>query len=194
MPLSVIAFALGLAVSQPHALPQTPQSSASPGCEVDMQAMLALGIHAFDQDHQGGWRPLAERPECRDEAADLIRAYRQFVVERTRILYWHEGQLRAEIGETDAAIALFDQSRRTGSDDYGWNHYVDASIAFLRRDLTALEAARARLSTSRIPDWAASRPNPRPMNLDVVDALIRCFGSSYADAYGAERCRTADGR
>lgn len=147
--------------------------------------MLALGIHAFDQDMNGGWRPLAAREGCAGEAAELIRKYREFVENRTRILYWHEGQLRARIGETERAIELFDRSRRRNSDEYGWNHYVDATIAFLRRDRSALEAARARLARSTIPEWERSRPNPQPMNMHVVDRLITCFGRTYQEAYGA---------
>jgi hypothetical protein len=116
----------------------------------DREALMALNIHAFDQDLNGGWRPIAARDGCVGEAADLIRAYREFVTSRTLILYWHEGQLRAQLGETEAAIALFEQSRYEPADDeYGWNHYVDATIAFLRHDRPALEAARGRLAKQR---------------------------------------------
>ncbi len=152
---------------------------------------MALDIHAFDQDLNGGWRPIAQRDGCVDEAADLIRAYREFVTSRTLILYWHEGQLRAELGETEAAIALFERSRREPADDeYGWNHYVDATIAFLRQDRSALEAARGRLAKAKVPDFPADwRGSRGPMNLDVVDGLLSCFGRSYKDAYGAKECR-----
>jgi hypothetical protein len=171
------------------------QPAAAPAaCTVDDQAMMALGIRAFDQDLEGGWRAVANRQGCRDEAADLIRRYRDNLQDRMRLLYWHEGQLRAGLGETEAAIALFDQARRKDADEYGWNHYVDASIAFLRRDRAALEAARARLAkakvvdTSGIPNLRAIPGPPRPMNLHVVDAFIRCFDRPYDEAYGGKAC------
>ncbi|MEQ8434624.1 MAG: hypothetical protein RIA71_10315, partial [Oceanicaulis sp.] len=112
------------------------------------------------------------------------------------ILYWHEGQMRAFAGQTDRAAALFDQAR---SDDPAWNLYVDASIAFLRRDRDALEAARATLARLRPSEaeQAARRrfleENPsitmpdgfveQPQNLSVVDRLRDCFASAYSQAY-----------
>jgi len=164
-------------------------------CAVDNAAMMALGVHAFDQDLEGGWRAVANRPGCEDEAADLIRRYREFIQSRMGILYWHEGQLRAGLGEKEAAIALFNKARRSDADEYGWNHYVDASIAFLRRDRPALEAARARLAKSKVFDTSGIpslrvRPGPqRPMNLDVVDAFLQCFDRPYEEAYGSDACR-----
>ena len=174
---------------------QTPPAPAEPGCEVDYGAMMALRIDAFDQDMNGGWRPLARRPECRDEAAELIRVYREFVEPRIRLLYWHEGQIRAGLGQHDAAIALFEKSRRDDEDEYGWNHYVDATIAFLRGDRISLESARARLASSRIPDRGPDwRGFAGPMNLDVVDGFIRCFGRPYEEAYGTPACRQPESR
>lgn len=192
----VIAFATAALLLQPATANAAPVAPApSEACAVDERSMMALGIHAFDQDLEGGWRILAHKQGCEDEAAELIRKYREFVQDRMRILYWHEGQLRAGLGGTEAAIALFNQARRTDADEYGWNHYVDASIAFLRRDRAALEAARARLAQAKVFDTSGTpglRPQvgpPKPMNLDVVDALLRCFGRPYNEAYGREACQ-----
>jgi hypothetical protein len=189
--VTLSTFLLGalLAVAEP---PSAAAPSPAPAqCVTDREALMALNIHAFDQDLNGGWRPIAAREECVDEAADLIRDYRKFVTWRTLILYWHEGQLRAQLGGTEAAIALFEQSRYPpANDEYGWNHYVDATIAFLRQNRPALEAARGRLAKAKIPDFPADWSGSRgPMNLDVVDGLLRCFGRSYKEAYSAEECR-----
>ena len=178
----MLVAALSLQAASPPAAPDP--------CQVDRDAMLALGMNAFDQDHQGGWRPLSERPGCEGAAADLIRDYRAFLQDRLPILYWHEGQLRAKVGQTDAAIRLMDRTRRDPGDERApwWNAYVDATLAFLRGDRPALSAARVRLAAVPRP---ADTPAERrwPPNLAVVDGLIRCFGRPYREAYFDAACQ-----
>lgn len=162
---------------------------AVPGpCPVDRRAMLELGVNAFDQDQRGGWRPLSERPGCEAAGADLIREYRDFLQDRMPILYWHEGQLRANLGQTDAAIGLMERARRAERDERApwWNAYVDGTLAFLRGDRLALTAAHDRLAAIARPADAGGRP--WPPNLAVIEGLIRCFGRPYREAY-AETCR-----
>jgi hypothetical protein len=175
------------------ASPELESLATEPGaflCMFNRAELLALDEHSFDQDMDGGWRAVARHEECTEVAADLIREYRETRGLTSTILYWHEGQLRAHAGSTDEAIRLFEKSRKT-FDIFGWNLYVDASIAFLRRDKPALLAAREALA--RLP-----RPedfNPRdaqgnvvvvswPLNLSVVDGLITCFDRAYKEAYG----------
>lgn len=120
---------------------------------------------------------------------------------------WHEGQVRAELGETDAAISLMERARHApvehGFNQDDWNIYVDATIAFLRGDKASLLRARERLAnfpwpvghsytdekgvrhTTRPPNW--------PPNLNVVDGLVRCFGHPYAEAY-RQACRVSGAR
>lgn len=173
-------------------------------CGVDAErlaALLALDQQAFDQDFTGGWRTVAARDGCDTATADLIEVWRDHSPNKTSdsILHWHAGQMRAHAGETDAAIALFNASR---SESRAWNLYVDASIAFLRGDRPALEAARAELATLTPSEelQAARRSimadNPeivfpdgfveQPQNLNVVDRFLACFGGSYAGAYSGE--------
>lgn len=184
--------------AQPQVGPVSGQQSEGPAdCTVDVDAMMALSPAAFDQDLTGGWRPLADRKECQKAAADLITMYisRNWALLNQRslhILYWHVGQMEAMAGDTRKAIAFLmagagpsDRSTAIGFPDYALG-----TIAFLNDDLAGLTAARERLA-------AVPRPEPLepggqqgwPPNLDVLDGLIRCFGSSYADAYGS-RCRT----
>lgn len=158
-------------------------------CVYDRTAMLALDQQAFDQDMDGGWRALAARPGCTLAAADLIRDYRRAHGSDAGILYWHEGQLRANAGQTGQAIELFERSRKA-DDPFGWNPYVDASIAFLRGDRPALLAARDALARLPRPaDFAPRDQNGEPIeirwppNLQVVDRLIACFGQGYRIAY-----------
>jgi hypothetical protein len=159
-------------------------------CAFDRAKLLSLDEHSFDQDMNGGWRSIAQREECTEVAADLIREYRETRGLTSSTLYWHEGQLRALIGSTDEAIRLFEQSRHV-DDTFGWNLYVDASIAFLKGDKPALLAAREALSGLPRPEDLSVQDAQGnvvevswPPNLSVVDGLIACFGRGYKEAYG----------
>jgi hypothetical protein len=169
------------------------QAQPAPDCSYDRQAMMALSQNAFDQDLQGGWRPLADRAGCRLVAADLIRDYRRAHQSEDRILYWHEGQLRALEELTEAAISLFERARRSDTDVIGWNHYVDATVAFLRRDRDGVLAARARLVALPRPENfarvdSAGRPLAWPLNLRIIERFASCFGRTYAEALEDSPC------
>ena len=162
-------------------------------CRYDRAAMLRLDLTKFDQDMTGGWRALADRG-CDAQAADLIRDWRTanpVEPQHASTLLWHEGQLRANAGQTTAAIALFEQSRKPPERDvFGWNLYVDGSIAFLRRDRSALDTARNRLVVLPKPEGLTvlgpdGKPSTVrwPRNLNVLDALQRCWGQPYRIAY-----------
>ncbi len=123
------------------------QQSPTATCDYDRSSMLALDQSKFDQDLTGGWRQIAYAG-CDVEAADLIRDWRTARQSQAGILFWHEGQLRANAGQTSRAIALFKRSRKSKSEDagFGWNLYVDGSVAFLRGDRNGLKAARTKLA------------------------------------------------
>jgi len=95
-------------------------AAATPSCTYDRAAMMSLSQQAFDQNMSGGWRELSMRG-CEAEAADLIRDWREAnkPERNASILYWHEGQLRADLGQSAAAIALFERSRKTVEEDHG---------------------------------------------------------------------------
>lgn len=184
-------IAAALLVAQ--ALAPSPPAATAPACGYDRAAMLALDERAFDQDMTGGWRALSNRG-CELAAADLIRTYREAhgASRMTFLSHWHEGQLRAEAGQTQAAIALFARARKTPELDngFGWNLYVDGSIAFLRRTRPALQAARDHLAA--LPPPAGLPATVRwPMNLNVLDGLLRCFDKDYRTAYGVTCSRPA---
>ncbi|HTB68163.1 MAG TPA: PDZ domain-containing protein [Steroidobacteraceae bacterium] len=180
--------------------------AANPQCSYDRTQLLALDEERFDQDlENGGWRGVAARPGCDSVAADLVRDYRESHGSRSGILYWHEGQLRALAGDYERATMLMEQSRDADDPSGGWNVYVAATIAFLNRDRAALLEARARLAALRptngeqVQDGFISfrtvsgqmRRVRWPLNLDVVDGLVRCFDKPYRAAYGSE-CRSPD--
>lgn len=168
--------------------------AAAGHCSYDRAGMLKLEQDAFDQSNTG-WRTLASRG-CNIEAADLIRDWRLQHKSTDSILYWHEGQSRAFAGQIAQAIALFELSRQSGNGDpFGWNPYVDGTIAFLRRDRSALQFERDKLAALPRPadipaDLHMTTPDgkdvavPWPFNLDKLDGFLACWDRPYGEAYG----------
>ena len=112
----------------------------------ERERLLALHQDAFDQDMQGGWRVLEQKPGCRETAANLIAEWRQRHQSTDTIVFWHEGQARAGMEDREAAIALFKQSYQPAwPGTVAWNSYVDATIAFMARDKPGLLRARENL-------------------------------------------------
>ncbi|MDJ0793086.1 MAG: hypothetical protein QNI98_02495 [Woeseiaceae bacterium] len=166
------------------------QSSAD--CQFDREAMMAMDFHTFDQTFGSGWRMVADISGCTLVAADLIRDYIDLHSPNERIIVFHEAQMRAKGGQTARAIELFRQTRVAEGQRsfFGWNQYVDATIAFLERDKNALQDARESLASLPKPSnfRAVDRDgNPVemswPPNLHVVDGFLECFEETYATAY-----------
>ena len=164
-------------------------------CAHDRDALLTLDERTFDRA-EGGWRTLAETPACRGAAADLLATYRAAhpeIADQSGLLH-HEAQMRAAAGETEAAITLIEQTRAFETEP-ATLAYRDAELAFLRGDRPALIAARERLAAIPTPESFADavarfrerypdlEPPRWPINLDVVDGLIACFGRPYDEAY-----------
>lgn len=180
-----------------------------PACRVDPAPYLEMEVDAFDQS-ETGWRGIA-RQRCYAEAADLIGLYVANQVEpqhpRYAQLVWHQAQMEAHAGDYDAALPLFRQSRAIDvADDHRADILMaDATIAFLEGDIDALHAARTALLDLPEPDGFAETiarfrenypdrtPPTWPLNLNIFDRLIACFGYSYEVAY-AGNCGTAETR
>lgn len=165
-------------------------ASVRPRCDHSKDAMLALDQQAFDQG-PNGWRSLAAL-DCHKEVADIIWIWRTTHKATATILFWHEGQARANAGQTINAIALFERSRKAPSEEMSeaWNIYVEGSIAFLKRDRSGLESARTRLLATKRPNsFAPLGADGKPIqiswppNLEVLEALSRCWDQPYLRAY-----------
>lgn len=165
-------------------------------CDTSNEDWNAQDFATFDQT-EAGWRSVARR-DCFDEAADLIadyRAYHQGTLSAHELsgLLWHEGQMRAIAGDTQAAITPFATSRR--DEDPLQLHYANATIAFLRQDRAALMEARETLAAIPEPEGFAAAmvrfrenypddtPPEWPLNLNIVDRFVACFEESYEVAY-----------
>lgn len=202
--LSIALLSGALLASPGMAAPQQP---ANPDCTYDRASLMALDKVHFDEDTAGGgWRTLAATPGCQAAAADLLRDYRNAHPKDSGLMLWHEAQLRAFAGQTAQAAALMEQTRMPeAADRMGWNPYVDATIAFLRKDRRALEQAHARLAAVPPPvgkgippvidgymqvdmSDGTTRKIRFPQNIDVVEGLEQCFDKPYIDAY-TDACR-----
>jgi len=193
--LLILAFMPGAAHAQESQTLQT--------CAPDAQIMLLQDYGTFDQTERG-WRRV-DRPGCEAAAADLIARYRVLqaallAAPEAQILRWHEGQIRAALGQDAAALALFVTTHDEEHPESPWNAYVDATIAFLKHDHEALVAARDRLAAPPpAPGFDAvaadflqrtGRTLRWPPNLDVVEGLIACFDRPYREAYAGAACRS----
>ena len=157
---------------------------------------LGLDFMAFDQTMDAGWREVANREGCAVAAAELIKEYRTTKSDLSEgmlsTMRWHEGQMRAEAGQNEHAIALFKTTYKDAEkDSFGWNYYVDATIAFLEQERDALNKAREQLAALPKPSGInMTDPDGNPVkidwppNLKVVDNFLSCFGKDYAAAYG----------
>ncbi|MEM9839763.1 MAG: hypothetical protein AAF830_11510 [Pseudomonadota bacterium] len=178
--------------------------------EAELDRLLALDQRAFDQDFQGGWRAITKEESCGKAAAEVIKAYLAYSTptppNSIGILRWHAGQALASDGFEQEALpffrASFHNNASQGEELDAWDHYVIATIAFIEKDRERLVAARDAIATF-VPSEetkAARRrfleDNPeitmaegfvdQPMNLNVVEGLLACFGKPYGDAYGGE--------
>ena len=208
-PATLLLMLLLSACTTSHSVKDAQSAQSKCLTNEQREKLLSLNQDAFDQDLSGGgggWRAIAAIPGCEIAAADIIRDYREKHSLTEGIIYWHEGQMRATAGDYPTAIQLFEKSRKpTEQNGAGWNQYVDASIAFLKKDKPALIHARESLSKISAPsdftlkDGVFEIPNNSgkpfkmrwPPNIDIVDGLIKCFDRSYRDAYDDATCRPA---
>lgn len=172
------------------------QDAPQGACAYDTAAMMNLDVDTFNSTPGQGWRTIGDTPGCEGAAADLLALYRTQKIDEQRYgLMHHEAQMRAAAGQYPAAIALIEEVR-AGETETDMVAYRDAELAFLRGDRPALLEARERLANLPKPDWFEdsvanfrqrypdSPPPTWPVNLETVDALVRCFGQPYRDAYG----------
>lgn len=183
------------------ALLGTPGHAQTPYCDLAGSTPLTLSPRDFEGDE--GWRRWGEGG-CKAAAADLIAAYRSANREQLDqgdrvLLVFHEAQLRASGQDYASALVLLEGIEGQAASS-ATELYHGATRAFLRRDLQGLTAARETLAALPAPpaferakaDFVAryGGQGPQwPLNLDVVDGLIRCFDQPYEIAYN---CREAN--
>jgi hypothetical protein len=152
--------------------------AAAPTCPAAVpDEQMALSYEAFDA---GGWRELLAQG-CTDAAVASLERYQaanqsRLSAEQTRELRFHVGQTLAMSGRDAESVAHFE---RSAGGDEEWDAYVQATIAFLKREAEALVAQRARY---------AQAAGASAMRLAVIDGFVACPGQSYV---AAVRCGMA---
>jgi hypothetical protein len=144
---------------------------------------LDLGYDAFDQRPGKGWRQLAEKGDFAS-AARLIDVYLEKhndLGESERVnLNFHAGQMYAIADDYSTAIERFNRSTYAEEPPelpLRWNAYVQATIAFLKKDMDRLRACREEIA-------GGPALHGEKANLDVVERLIKHFDEPYSEAYG----------
>jgi len=183
---------------------QTPQKSTAE-CGVKPSKYFDMSFREFDQTEGKGWREIKDQPGCDLAAADMIAQFREWMVDNAAGLDWHEAQGRAMAGQNDKALELFRRYlafEKSKPAEHRSDENIlkaEATVAFMEGDLNRLRDVRARLVVLPKPDgfdqgiarfkerYPNATPPTWPLNLGVVDGLIKCFGKPYAEAYG--ECR-----
>lgn len=143
--------------------------------------MTLLGPEEFDDKPGRGWRSFTDK-RLYAEAAQVIEAYLRghggLSAERTASLHFHAAQNHAWHGTNEAMKKAFThlENARHEKGTSNWNSYVEATEAFLKKDMVALKLAREKLA--RTPVKAGKIPH-----LATVDRLLKMFDDNYRQAY-----------
>ena len=163
------ATAAGMSMAAPRTCVLTQQQVA---------AELAADYTSFDQTMtgDGSWRPLVNEG-CYEAAAGMISRYLEknsgaLSPEQIWTLDFHAGQTLAMGGRDADSISWFEKSRNPGS-GREWLAYVDATLAFLKKNHESLLTARAAYLA------ATSANAPR---LAVIDGFLACESKTYLEA------------
>lgn len=150
---------------------------------VQNDLMLMQEFWTFDQS-PFGFRSLAKLDDrCYLRTGVLIADYltkndTALDANSKQISNFHAGQSFSFVTKYDIAIPHFERSinpDEAADPTFHWNAYVEATLAFLRRDKNALVAAREKFG--KHPQGGDS------VNVKVVDRMIKCFNSTYKDVY-----------
>jgi tetratricopeptide (TPR) repeat protein len=139
-------------------------------------AQRALPYAAFDGlGPPSGWRVLAATG-CTELAVSLLAQYldanrSRLSAAEAREVAFHMGQTLAMAGREQDSIAAFERALDGGA-PAEWATYVTATLAFVRRDALALEAARA----------AYASLAPGSMRLRIIEGLVACRTEPYMKA------------
>ena len=149
-------------------------SCAVPPAELERQA--ALVYSTFDsQPPPHGWRHLSAMG-CTDAAVSMLSAYAAanaggLSAANAMELSFHIGQVLALAGRENESIAYFERSLQTTA-TAEWSAYVQATLAFLKRDTAAVRVARN----------AYAAVAPSSMRLRFIEGFLACPNEPYAKA------------
>lgn len=144
----------------------------------ERQRLMSLDFEAFDQDMNGGWRTYGNQLEF-ELAAGLIEEYMTLHPEieegQLSVMKWHTGQMYALADKNEKAIPFMEASKKE-EDVMSWNTYVDATIAFLKKDKDGLIEKRKELEKSSM------MPADSNKNLILIKKLEANLQKTYLEA------------
>jgi len=140
---------------------------------------LQLSFKDFDQA-PSGWRLLVKEKSY-EEAANRILTYvtqKEGLDEyQTAILYFHAGQALAFNNNINSALSYFEKAlhkHELENSFIQWNDYVNATIAFLKKDENVLKTCKTKMKDT----------DP---NLPIVNNMLERLGESYLEVYNMPR-------
>lgn len=139
--------------------------------EID-RSQLTLSYADFDA---AGWRDLVG--VCTDAAVAQLTAYRDanqssMTLGQRLEINFHIGQTLAFGHRDQESITHFEHARDAAAPDE-WSAYVEATLAFLNHDASALAAARARY---------ANASGASAMRVSIIGGMIQCPDRPYVEA------------
>ena len=168
----LIPFVLLIVLSTTEAFSQSELNKRT------IDSLMNLSFEEFDQNMQGGWRMYANNQDFKS-ATDLIKLYleqhNELEAGQREVMSFHCGQLLALMDKNQEAIPYMKASKKT-EDVMQWNIYVDATIAFLRKDREAFNAKKTELAQKSM------MPLDQNKNLNVLNLLEANFESTYQEA------------
>lgn len=159
-----------------------PAWAADKSCAERLKELEPIAIRMpyreFDQSPDG-WRKLMD---CLPESARLLDRYVKKQEYELRGTRWHLAQVKAGLGESQAAAALMRLSlvpdELESRSAFKWNSYALATVAFLEGDKDSFEKLLQEHRNAARADAA------NQTNLEVLERLRRCWGQPYMRAYG----------
>ncbi len=147
---------------------------------------LNLDYQSFDQSLNSGWRKVAQEEGFAEAGKSIdryIKKHHDLDVSQAVNLSFHSGQMYAFADNYETALERFKNAKYDPEPEeipIRWNAYVDATIAFLKKDKIKLLECRNQIANG-------PKINGKIINLDVVDSLIKNFDKPYSEAYAAHR-------
>jgi|SRR3989344_1263687 len=150
-----------------------------------MTDFLAMTPYEFDQSPDG-WRslrPSARKWSERENRLAIVAIEKYLGVHPNQTspdqgIWFHLGQLYAGVGENDKALPWFEKSKKVHERDPVSLLYTDATLAFLRSDLSLLKKLAIRYDLEAKDEWRK--------NLPIIERLVRTLehgSTNYATAY-----------
>ncbi|MCA0131704.1 hypothetical protein [Winogradskyella alexanderae] len=148
-----------------------------------IDSIMELSFYEFDQNMDGGWRYYSNKEDF-ESATTLIKLYlekHQDIESAKRgIISFHCGQMLALLDKNEEAIPYMEASKMKENDVMNWDVYVDATIAFLKKERETFDKKKAELKEkSRLPQ-------DQNRNLIFLNKLEAHFDKTYMQAVRAE--------